>query len=120
MVTSLRPRVPARTDENAFHDTGCRASLCGEARRKRRARLPAPRPEHHRQPRYVRAADWLVPTKKQPLLGLGDERCVWPDMALIEGTVAHFVDRPTMSKMPPICGSSTSRTSRSIAKSLPV
>ena len=33
---------------------------------------------------------------------------------------AHLADRPTMSSMPPICGSSASKTSRSIAKSLPV
>jgi hypothetical protein len=32
---------------------------------------------------------------------------------------AHLVERPTMSSMPPICGSKASRTSRSIAKSLP-
>jgi hypothetical protein len=32
----------------------------------------------------------------------------------------NFADCPTMSSMPPICGSSASKTSRSIAKSLPV
>jgi hypothetical protein len=33
---------------------------------------------------------------------------------------AHFADRPTISSIPPICGSRASSTSRSIAKSLPV
>jgi hypothetical protein len=40
------------------------------------------------------------------LLGLGVERCVWPDTASINGTVAHFVDRPTKSKMPLMCDKS--------------